>query len=396
MIAFEPSEEQQLLQRTARDFAANEIRPLVERARSGIASQDVWPLVRPVVERGIELGFTRLLVPEEFGGLGGNALDAVLLLEELGAADVGIAADYFALTMTMPLMFLRAGSTEQRRRFLADFATRPMVLAGAQSEANVAGSELMMSGLETGCGPRLAARRDGDGWVLSGEKSAFITNAGVADAYFIIARTDADKAPIEGLTIFHIPAATPGLTTGGNTALIGWPLTHHAGLSFDDVHLSADAVVGEPGGAAMIFAGLPEMGICLAACFVGLARAAYDYALAYAKERKSGGVPLIEHQAVALKLADMAVELQTSRLMVWDAARACETDPMAAAIFKGPAAKAKAVDAAIRNAEGCVQVLGGYGVTREYEAGRFLNDAWIGYSCDFTRDVLHLGIARML
>jgi alkylation response protein AidB-like acyl-CoA dehydrogenase len=271
-----------------------------------------------------------------------------------------------------------------------------MVLGGAQSEPNVAGSELMMGGMDKSFGPRLSARREGDDWLLNGQKSAFITNAGVADAYFIIARTDPDKPPIEGLTIFHVPADAPGLAIGRNTELIGWPLTHHAELNFDNVRAAPDAVIGDVGGAAMIFAQLPEMGICLAACFVGLARAAYDYALSYARERQSLGQPIASHQAVALKLAEMAIELQTARLMVWDAARACETDPMAAAMFKGPAAKAKAVDVAIRNAQLCVEILGGYGVTREYEAGRFLNDAWIGYSCDFTRDILHLSIARML
>jgi alkylation response protein AidB-like acyl-CoA dehydrogenase len=138
------------------------------------------------------------------------------------------------------------------------------------------------------------------------------------------------------------------------------------------------------------------MGTCLAACFVGLAREAYEYALRYARERHSGGRPLIEHQAVALKIADMAVDVHAARLLVWDAARACETDPRAAAVFKSPAAKSAAVDAAINNSRRCVEVLGGYGVTREYQAGRLLNDAMVGYACDFTRDVLRLGITQLL
>ncbi len=141
---------------------------------------------------------------------------------------------------------------------------------------------------------------------------------------------------------------------------------------------------------------IPEMPICLAAGFVGLARAAYEYALDYAKTRKSGGKRIIEHQAVALKLADMAVNVQTARLMVWDAAWAVEHDPMAAGTVKGPAAKTHAVDMAIRNAELAVQVLGGYGVASEYDAGRFLQDAWVGYACDFTRDVLRLGMVPFL
>jgi alkylation response protein AidB-like acyl-CoA dehydrogenase len=397
MIAFEPSDEQRLLIETARGFAAGELRPLVERVHREGKPTEPWPLVKPVFEAGVALGFTKVFVPESAGGLGGSCLDAVLLLEELGAADVGVASDYFSLTMTMPLMMLRAGRPEQAAAFLEAFTAHPgMVLAGAQSEPNVPGSELMLAGDDPAFGPKLSARRDGDDWVLNGAKSAFITNAGVADSYFIIARTDAAKPVMQGLSIFHMPAATPGLTVGKKTPLIGWPLTSHAELRFDDVRVPAEAMVGAEGGAAMVFGSIPEMPVCLAACFVGLARAAQDYAVAYAKERQSMGRPIAQHQAVALKLAEMATGTHAARLMVWDAARACETDPMAAALFKAPAAKAKAVDVAIRNAELCVQVLGAYGVTQEYEAGRFLNDAWVGYSCDFTRDVLMLGIAQGL
>ena len=218
----------------------------------------------------------------------------------------------------------------------------------------------------------------------------------MADAYLIIARTDAARPLMQGLSIFWVPAGTPGVRVGNKTPLIGWPLTSHAELVFEEARLPATALIGSEGGAAMLFAMIPEMPVCLAACFVGLARAAYEYALDYAKQRRSMGVPIAQHQAVALKLAEMAVEVHAARLLVWDAAAGCATDPMATAMFKAPAAKAKAVDAAIRCAELSVQVLGGYGVTSEYEAGRFLADAWIGWSCDFTRDVLYLGIAAGL
>ena len=394
MIAFELSDEQRLLQQTARGFAQDVIRPVVTQVRAGA---EPWPLVRPAIEQATALGFTRMLVPAEQGGLGLSCTDAVILLEEIGAADVGFASDYVALTACMPLMILRGGSPEQAGLFLQAFADAPLtVLAGAQSEPNVAGSELMSAGPNAAFGPKLAARRTGDGWVLDGQKSAFVTNAGVADHFFIIARTDPEKPVMEGLSIFHVPAGTPGLHVGKPTKLIGWPLSNHAELSFDGVRLPDTALIGARGGAAMIFASLPEMPVCLAASFVGLARAAYEYALAYARERKSLGMPIAQHQAVALKLAEMATGLHAARLVVWDAARACETNPMRAAMFAAPAAKVKAVDVAIRNAELCVQVLGGYGVTQEYEAGRFLNDAWIGWSCDFTRDILMLGIAQGL
>ena len=397
MIGFTPSEEQEALRDTARGFARRSIRPLVGRVHCEGIEGGTWDLVRPVVEEGVKLGFTHMLVPEDAGGPGLSCLDAVIVLEEIGAADVAIAADYFALTAVMPLMPLRAGRPDGGRPFVERFLAAPaMMLAGAQSEPNVAGSELMMAGPDAAFGPKLSAQRDGDGWVLNGSKSAFVTNAGVADHYFIIARTDPDKPVFEGLTVFDLPAGTPGLSVGRNTELIGWPLSHHAPLSFDSVRVSDDQRISKVGGAAMLFARLPEMGACLAACFVGLARASLEYALAYAKERHSLGRPIAQHQAVALKLAEMASELHAARLMVWEAASACATDPMRAAMFSGPAATAKAVDVAIRNAQLCMEILGGYGVTREYEAGRFFNDALVGYSCDFTREILHLGIAQGL
>lgn len=396
MIGFSPTAEQQQLIETARGFAQRHIRPLVQRIRHEGAPDNPWPLVKPVFEEGAALGFTKLFVPQALGGMGGTAMDAVLLLEELGAADVGIASDYFALTACMPLMAMRAGSPSGEA-FVARFAEAPaMVLAGAQSEPDVPGSELMMAGPDPAFGPRLAARETADGWVLSGRKSAFITNAGAADAYFIIARSDPAQPVFTGLSIFLVPAGPPGLTVGKKTKLIGWPLTTHAELVLDEVHLPADALIGQRGGAAMTFGMVPEMPIGLAACFVGLARAAFKHARAYASERKSTGRPIAQHQAVALKLAEMAINVETARLHVWQAAAACETDPMRAAMLLAPMAKATAVDMAIRNAELAVQVLGGYGVTTEYDAGHYLKDAWIGWSCDFTRDVLHLGIAQAL
>lgn len=396
MIGFTPTAEQEQLVRTARGFADRHVRPLVARVKRDGPPADPWPLVQPVFAEGAALGLTRLFLAHDLGGMGGTCLDAVLMLEELGAADVGLASDYFALTACMPLMAARAGGPSADA-FLRRFAEAPaMVLAGAQSEPDVAGSELMAAGPDPAFGPKLAAVETPEGWRLTGRKSAFITNAGAADAYLIIARTDPAQPVFSGLSIFLVPAGTPGLAVGRKTRLIGWPLTTHAELVLDDVCLPADALIGRRGGAAMTFASVPEMPVCLAACFVGLARAAFDHAKSYAADRRSTGQPIARHQAVALKLAEMAINVETARLHVWQAAAACGTDPMRAAMLLAPMAKATAVDMAIRNAELAVQVLGGYGVTTEYDAGRYLADAWIGWSCDFTRDILHLGIAEAL
>jgi acyl-CoA dehydrogenase len=396
MIGFSLTEEQQLLQKTAREFAAREITPLADRLYSDPSRDAGWDVVRPMFERGVEAGLTRLLVPEEMGGVGASALDACIVLEELGAGDVGFASDLFALNMTMPLIPLRAGTEQQRGDFIDRFRSGPIVIAGAQSEPNTGGSELMTAGADPKLGPKLPARREGDAYVLDGEKSAFITNAGIADTYFILARTAPDRPVMEGLSIFEVDPRSDGLSTSSNTELIGWRGSHHASVSFDGVRVPESRRYGPEGSAAMTFASIPEMPVCLAACFVGLARAAQDHAIAYARERQAGGKPIIEHQAVALKLADMEVHTRQARLLVWEAACACAEDPFRAGTLGAPIAKTAAVDAAIHNAQRAVEILGGYGVTREYGTGRLLNDAWIGYACDFTKDVQRIGVASFL
>ena len=183
---------------------------------------------------------------------------------------------------------------------------------------------------------------------------------------------------------------------GKRTEMIGWKPSHHAEIHLDNVRVSKENLIGEEGGAGKLLMLVPEVAIGLSACYVGLARAAYEYALDYAKKRVSWGRPIIEHQAVALKLADMMVNTQAARLMVWDAAVTADTNPFLAATVKAPAAKTFAVDVAIKNAQTAVEILGGYGVLKDSVPGKYLADAWIGYSCDFTKDILRLGLVNFM
>lgn len=392
------SEEQILLRESAREFATEEIRPAADRvAKSAEASARPWDECREVFRRGVELGYTRILIPEEWGGMGRRTIDAAIVFEELGAADVSIAADYFSLNATVPLVIVQGGTPAQKARWLGELTSgEPLLLAGALSEPNVAGSELFCQSPDPGFGIRTSARRDGEAYVINGRKSAFVTNGGIADRYLLMCRTHPDRPFAEGISVFYVPADIAGLSCGPRTRLLGWHASHHAELILDDVRVPAEHLIGEAGQGLMLLGALPQMPICLAACFVGLARAAYECALAYSKERHSGGVPIGSHQAVALKLADMYAQLAAARLLVWDAALAVDTDPAAATMLKAPLAKTAAVDAAIFNAQRCVEILGGYGVTMEFPAARYLQDAWVGYSCDFTRDMLRLGMASGL
>jgi alkylation response protein AidB-like acyl-CoA dehydrogenase len=386
--------EQLALQKTAREFATGEIAPVADHI-DALPHDAVTPydVIKPVFEKGVGLGFVSLLLPEGEGGLGLSALELCLIMEELGAADVAIAANYFSLTATMNLMISRAATPEQKARMLTD---APRLWSGALSEPNIAGSDLFCPSPDPRVGAQTSARREGDHYRINGHKSAFVTNAGIADAYIVMARSNFDAPPSQGMTMLYVPKDTPGLSFGRRTEMNGWKTAHHTEIYFDDVCIPVENRLGQEDQAGMIFATTPEVSVGLAACYVGLARAAYEYALDYARRRVSWGQPIIRHQAVALKLADMYVQTQSARLLVWDAAAACETAPMQAATLKAPTAKTAAVDAAIHNAQKAVEILGAYGVTREYKTAKYLNDAWIGYSCDFTRDLLRLGMVDFL
>ena len=396
MIDLTLTEEQRALQATAREFATRELAPAADRVYAGDSQgHDPWPILREPFAKGCELGFLSLLVPEGDGGAGGSCIDAAIVLEELGAADVAAAASHFALTSTLAQLVARAGTAAQKDRWLSGVrAGEPVLFSGALSEPDHAGSDLFFPEADASVGVQTTAREDSDGFVLNGTKSAFVTNAGIADAYFVMARTSNDAPPAQAMTMFYVPAGATGLTAGVRTKLSGWKTASHAELVLDGVRVPREDVVGGLGEAGLVFAASPEIAIGLAACFVGLARVAHELAAGYAEERVSWGRPIAQHQAVALRLAEMALDVQAARLMVWDAAVAAEKDPLAAAMRKAPAAKVFAVDAAIRTAQRAVETLGAYGVTDEYRAARYLNDAWVGWSCDFTRDLLLLGFAR--
>lgn len=398
MINFSLSKEQVLLQKKARDFAQSEIKSNADKIyQSKDPNIAPWDFCKGVFHKGAELGFTSLLLPAEYGGMGKKCVDFVLVQEELGAADVTIACSYFNLTASMSLFVTRGGTEQQRQRILSYVNSgAPHLFSAAESEPNVATSDIFCPIPDSKIGMRTLAQRDGDSYVLYGNKSGLITNGGIADAYFILARTSLDVPMRESLSMFYVPADTPGLSFGKRTEMIGWKPSHHAEIHLDNVRVPLDNLIGQEGQAGVLLGMLPEVAIGLAASYVGLARAAYEYALDYAKQRVSWGKPLIEHQAVALKLADMMVNTQAARLMVWDAAYTADTNPQVAATVKAPAAKTFAVDVAIKNAQTAMEIFGGYGTTTECQAGKLLNDAWIGYSCDFTRDILRLGLVNFM
>jgi len=401
MVDFTLSDEQKLYQKTARDFAAGRIKPAahaigeLDRSRG----QTPWDVCRQLYAEGCELGFHRLLIPERYGGLGGTSLDNCLIMEEFGAVDLGIAASYFNVSMTAPVIIVQGADEAQRSRWLTEIAAADdYVLASASSEPNVAGADAFCPVPDPAIGLKTVARREGDHYVLDGSKAGFSTNAGAARAYFIMARTDPAKPAHESTSMFFVPADAAGLTVGTKTELIGWKTAMHAEVNLDGVRVPVADRIGEEGANFGLFfmQVIPYLAAGLAACYVGAARAAFEYALEYSTQRVSWGQPIINHQAVGLKLAEMMVDLEAARLMVWKLAAATDAGDTGAALLQSPAAKTFAVDVAIRNAERAVKILGGYGVAAEYETGRMLNDAWVGEACDGTRDLLLLNMLNTL
>lgn len=329
MIDFSLTQEQQMLQSQARDFAQNEVLSVVQIIEeSNNPEVESWDFCEHVFHKGFELGFTSLMVPKELGGVGGKCIDLAIVLEEIGAVDVSIACSYFNLTAAMSLFVSRVATQEQQKRILSFVKSgKPHLFSAAESEPNVATSDLFCPFPDSNIGMKTFAARQGNAYILNGTKSSLVTNAGIADAYFIIARTAMDKPLRESLSIFYVPTDTPGIKFGKKTQMIGWKASHHAEIYLDNVPVPAENLIGQEGEAGKLLMLLPEVAIGLAASYVGLARAAYEYALNYAKQRVSWGRPIIEHQAVALKLADMMISTQAARLMVWDAAVTAETDP---------------------------------------------------------------------
>ncbi|HEX2907828.1 MAG TPA: acyl-CoA dehydrogenase family protein [Phototrophicaceae bacterium] len=400
MVDFQLSPAQASFQQTARQFAQQKVQPIVDEIdRQEFSQCTPWEHIKAVYQEAASLGFTTLLIPERYGGGGAGCFDNVLLLEEIGAVDVGVAASYFNTSITAPLLIVNGGNETQRECWLREITqAKYFVIASAGNEPNQAGSDALCPLPDPQVGLKTTAQKDGDGgYILNGTKAAFITNAGIANAYLVAARTDLTQPPMVSTSFFYIPANLGGIHVGNRTPLTGWHSAHNAEVHFENVRVPEMSRLGEEGTGVPVFLmrSLPYIAIGLAACYVGLARAAYEYALAYAQQRISWGVPIIRHQAVAAKIAEMNINVQAARLIVWEAAWAVDHDDPSIPI-KSPTAKTFATEMAIKNAQLAVQVLGAYGITNEYKAAKMLNDAWIGWSCDGTNDVLRLHMANFL
>ncbi|MET4611615.1 alkylation response protein AidB-like acyl-CoA dehydrogenase [Rhodococcus sp. PvR044] len=372
--------EQREIVKLCRDFAEKEIRP---RGREVDEADVVTPV--DIFAKAAQVGITDFMIAEEFGGGGmTDVFTQCLVQEELCWGDPGIgnlvcSNGFFS----DPLMAL--GTPEQKEKWLRPLTgTAPLMTALATTEPG--------SGSDAASIITTATRVDG-GYRINGQK-AWISNAGAADQYVVFAKTDRNERS-KGVTAFMLTKDTPGLTWGEPMKKMGQRAIVCRELFFDDVFVPEENRLGDEGQG---FYGLMETfdisRIVLGAAAVGAARAAYEYALDYARTRKQFGKPIIEHQAVAFRLADMATRIEASRLLVHHAARSID----AGVNTTGLAAMAKltASETAMFVTHAAVQTLGGWGYSREYPVEQWMRDVKLEEIEEGTSDIMRLVISRNL
>jgi butyryl-CoA dehydrogenase len=375
---FELSEEQELLLRTARDFAQAEVLPRA----AEIDREHRHPT--ELVARMAELGLLGIAVPDEYGGAGMDNVAYALAMEEVSraCASTGVIMSVQNSLVCDPIM--RFGTEEQKRRYLVPLASGKMLGCFALSEPE-AGSDAAAQ--------TTIARRDGDGWILAGTKN-WITNGPVSDVCVLFAMTDKPKGH-RGISSFIVPMDTKGVRCGPPDDKLGIRGSKSCQIFLDDVRLPADALLGTEGkGFTVAMSTLDGGRIGIAAQALGIARAAFEDALEYGRQRRTFGKPIVEHQAIQWKLADMATEIDAARLLVWRAAYLKDRgQPYGKAAAM---AKLYASDVANRAAREAIQIFGGNGYVTEFPVERHFRDAKITEIYEGTSEIQRLVIANHL
>jgi isovaleryl-CoA dehydrogenase len=371
--------EQELIRDTVRRLAEEELAPIAAR----VDAEDWFP--RDFFLRLGEIGALGVLVPEEYGGSGGDYVGATLIMEELARVSGSVSLSYGAHAVLCVGAIARDCSHEQKRRVLPRLCSGEAIGSWALTEPS-SGSDAL--------GMRTRAQRDGDDYVINGSK-IFITNGSEAETVLVYARTDPARGA-HGVSVFLVDAKTPGFSCSRKIDKMGMRGSPTAELRFEDMRVrGADRVGEENRGVAMMMRGLDVERATLAGISVGLAQAALDHAVAYAREREQFGRPIADFQMVQKLLADMYVELLGARLMVYEAAQLCVEQASGCAKLAS-AAKLYSSEIATRAGLAAVQVLGGYGYTRDYPVERIARDAKLMEIGAGTSEIQRTIIAREL
>ena len=342
---------------------------------------------RGVIDELGKLGFLGMTVPERYDGMGFDTLTYLLALEELAAADAGIAVSVGIQNAIPATMLLRHGSDEQKERWLKPLARGELLVGFALSEPD-AGSDP--------AGMYAQAVRDGAGWVLNGAK-AWATNGGTADLMMVMVRTDAAGARrgAKGISTFIVPTTTPGYRAGKPEDKMGLRASNTAAVALEDLRLPADALLGEEGmGFVYSMEGLESGRLGIAAQAVGIARRALELSVAYCAERRQFDRALREFQGVQFKLADMATRVAAARALAH--AAAASKDRGEPVREQASMAKLFASESAMWVTTQAVQLFGGYGYMRDFPVEKLFRDAKVTEIYEGTSEIQRIVIARGL
>jgi butyryl-CoA dehydrogenase len=376
-IDFELTDEQQMFKDTIRDFGENEIAPLVEDAENN----EKFPI--EIFPKLGEMGFLGIAFPEEYGGVDLDKVTECIFAEEMGRINAGIAMCVNAHTSLSMVPILKFGNDAQKEKYLLPGIEGKIIGALALTEPD-AGSDARSI--------RATAVKQGDKYIINGTKT-WITNGTMCDYVIVAAYTDKSKKGT-GISLFVIDADAPGFTEKNKIHKLGHRSADTAELVFVNCEISKENLLVGEGGFTGAMATLLGARITHAAKSVGLAQAAFEFALQYSKEREAFGRPISKFQAISFKLARMAVQIETARLMVYKAAWLYSSDKNA--LKEASMAKLYAAEVVQDVCTEAVQVLGGYGYGVEFPVERYYRDAKLASITEGTSEIQHIVIAREL
>jgi alkylation response protein AidB-like acyl-CoA dehydrogenase len=375
---FNYNENQKLIAEMIRSFSAKEIIPNIK----NWDDNQIFPV--PVFKKLGELGLMGVLVPQEYGGSGFGYAEYVTAIEELAKVDPSIGLSMAAHNSLCTGHIMQFGSEEQKKKYLPKLASAEWIGAWGLTEHN--------TGSDSG-GMSTTAVKDGDNWVLNGAKN-FITHAISGDVAVVIVRTG-EKGNSKGMSAFIVEKGTTGFSSGKKEDKLGMRASETAELVFDNCRVPEENLLGNVGdGFIQAMKVLDGGRISIAALSLGIAKGAYEAALKYAKERVQFGKPIAQHQAIAFKLADMATTIEASELLIYKAVGKKNANQKVT--LDGAMAKYYSSEVAVQVSTDAVQVLGGYGYTKDFPVERFYRDSKLCTIGEGTSEIQKIVIAKQI
>lgn len=376
-VEFTFTEEHIMLQKVVKEFAEKEISPFVPKMEEG-------QFPRQIIKKLGSLGFMGIPVPSVYGGAGMDFTSYILTIHEISkvSATVGVILSVHTSVGTNPILYF--GTEEQRQQYVPKLASGKYLGAFCLTEPG-AGSDARSLATK--------AVKDGNDYIINGSK-VFITNGGEADIYIVFAKTDPDRG-LDGITAFIVEKDTPGLIIGKNERKLGLHGSKTVQIMFDQLRISEKNRLGQVGeGYKIAMANLDTGRIGIAAQALGIAEGAFIRAVNYAKEREQFGKPIIHHQGIRFKLADMATSIEAAKLLVYRAAYLKERQGKCSK--EASMAKMFASNTAMKVTTDVIQIFGGYGYTEEGEVERFFRDAKVTQIYEGTNEIQKMVIAKYL